>query len=515
MCKFRTQLSSILKISFSLSILILIGCSAAGKGIKRGDDAIIRGDYYTAANEYISVLKMKPQNSTAIAKLTNAAKKAFDQKLKMAEGYLEQKNLENSLLEYKELAEFLNQLKAFNALNFVPINIDQKIKEVSAGAAEEHYQNGESMFKQAQYEKAIEEYKTALNFNNPYKDIFEKIADSYYNIGINKEKLNLYRLAAENFWKSDDTMRGYKDAANRSANLYYNLGNYFMSIKQCRKAFQDFSLAKQIISQFKDINSKIDSAKDCAMIRIAFVNFDNATGKDLSGMALGDFIFDATKSKAQERATQFIRILDREQLLVLAQEQRISAGSFLNESPLPSKLEGVDYLIFGKLNQVYEKHDGLSKSPSSAEYDYWYNEPYIDSKGKKDYKTIYAKGTMYYNLYNDKLSVTIGGSIRVVEAKSGAVIINHQISEEKSDVIRYADNFSAPQDLSSSNVEYDKEIKRLASARRELESIDSIVKNMINSIASKATDKILSTIDVTPNLVDPAVLNYKNTADAK
>jgi len=488
---------------------LFIGCGAAGKGIKRGDQALARGDNFAAANEYISVLVMKPKNSKALAKLSSIAKPAYEQKLKMAEGYKDQSDLENALTEYKELRQFIDQLKTYNALNFIPLDVNKAINDVSAGAAEKHYSLAESFFKQAQYEQAISGYESALSFTRPYKDVYEKIAESYYSMALNREQTKRYRLAAENYQKAFEQVRGYKDASQRAATIYYNLGVYFLSNGQCRKAYEDLSRAQSIIPQYPEIDNKLSAAKERATTKLAFVQFDNTTGKDLAGMTLGDFIFETIKTNVQSRASQFIRLLDREQLLVLAQEQRISEGMLSGESTAPMKLEGVQYLIFGKINQVREVHSGLSRAPMSAEYDYWYEVPYTDDKGKSRTKTEWAKGTMYYSSFKDKLSVTIGGSIRVVEAKTGAVVINHQISEERMDDITYADEFRASHELTADNVSYSDDLKQLAKMRRELKDIDTIAKDMISSIAATMTGKILSSLDITPSISDPTNLTYE------
>lgn len=489
------------------------GCIAARQGIKRGDEAVTKGDNYAAANEYLDVLAKKPKHKKALAKLSGIAKIAYEQKLKIAKGYIDQKNLEDALTEYKQLSRFIDRLKTYNALDFVPIDVDKVIKEVSVDVAEKYYIMAESLFSKAQYEEAIREYESALNFTRSYKDANEKIAESFYNIALNCEQAKHYRLSAENYQKSLQRVRGYKDATQRATTLYYSLGSYFLSTGQCRKAYEDLSQAKGIIPQYKDIDNKLAAAKDGATTKIAFVRFENTTEKDLAGMSLGDFISETIKTKVQSGASQFIQMLDREQLLVLAQEQRISEGILSSESTVSIKLEGVHYFIFGKINQVREVYYGLSKTPTSAEYEYSYGVPYTDEKGKQKTRTERAKATMHYSLCKNKLSVTIGGSIRVVEAKTGKVVINHQILEERNDEIIYADEFRAPHNLTANNVSFSDNIKKVTVARRELKDVDILAKDIIDSISSATASKILSFLDVTPSVSDPTLLTIEHTAD--
>ncbi|NHZ85447.1 MAG: hypothetical protein GWP19_06160, partial [Planctomycetia bacterium] len=493
-----------------ISIALLIGCSAAGKLIKSGDEAVARGDHFTAANNYISALSTDPTHRIALEKLSLTVRPAYEQKLRMAEGYKAQNNLESALTEYKELKNFIRRVKNYITLNFVPIDIAQAIKEVSAGAAEKHYQIAENLYKQSQYEKAIREYKTVLDFTNPYKDTDKKIADSYYIIASNYGQSKHYRSAANNYKYASKRVRGYKDAAQRAATIYYNLGTYFLSKKQCRKAFEDLSEAKKLSPQFSSVDKKLSKAKECATVKIAFVKFDNTTGRNLAGMELGDFIFETIKTKVQNQASQFIRMLDREQLLVLAQEQQISTGYLDLDSGSAGSinLEGVHYLVFGKINQVRVVHPGLSKNRVSDKYSYSVKVPYVDKNGKRRTEIKWREGTMLYSIYEDKLSVTISGSIRIVEAKTGVVIINHQISEHQSDEIMYANNFSAPHDLSSRSVSYSSDIHNLSNARRELKDVGVFANRITESIANDMTRKILSKLDRTPSISDPTNLTF-------
>lgn len=493
---------------FLVYLIIFAGCNGVTKSIKISEEATLRGDYYAAAMGYLSVLETKPKQKKAIANLASVAKQAYEQKLNMAEDYENQGSLEYALSEYKELQRYVSKLKAHNALNFVTIDIDKAIKTVSAGAAEQHYVKGEELFNVGEFGKAIEEYKEALSLTSPFKDCREKIAESYYHIASDLEQSGSYRSAADNYENCFEIVSGYKDASQKATALYYALGSHFLSNGHCRKAYEDLEKARKINTQYQDVNDKLAKAKECATIRIAFVKFDNPTGRNVAGMALGDYIFETIKSKARSQASQFIRMIDRDEMMLLAREQNISEGVFSAELTVPIKLEGVDYFIFGRLNQVRDLHEGLSETPMSDIYEYWYDVPYIDSKGKKRYKTEWKKGEMYFTLFKDELSLTIAGVIKVIETKTGAVVITHQISEERSDDIMYAGNLRAEHDLNAKNVTFDKRIKELARARRELKDIGTLANDIINSISIKMSGEILSTLDRTPYVVDPTTLKY-------
>jgi len=172
------------------------------------------------------------------------------------------------------------------------------------------------------------------------------------------------------------------------------------------------------------------------------------------------------------------------------------------------KLEGVNYLIFGKLNQVREVRPGLSETSAKDYYEFYYEVPYVDNKGRQRTRTESSKAEMYFSLYKDKLSLALSGVIKVIEVKTGRLMINHQISEEAGDEIEYADRFRAAHDLNANNIALPEPIKKLRSARRELKDDSVLAKEMISSIARVMTDKILAGLDVTPDVNDPAILKY-------
>ena len=489
-----------------LSLVFLVGCSAVGGVIKRGDQAMEAGNTYVAANAYLDALDLKPGNAKAMAKLSACSESAYEQKLKLAEGYQDQGSLEDALAEYEALHGFIQKLRRYNVLNFVPIDTKEAIRNVSAGAAEKHYTRAEDLFNSKDYTQAIEEYKAALALTRPYKEANAKIAESYYQLAEAATYASRYRSAAKTYQKALEAVRGYKDASVLAASLYYHLGNYFLQEGYCRNAYDDFDRVREIMPQYEDVRAKIAEAETCATVNIAFVTFDNTTGRNLAGMDLGDFIFEEIKTLTRAQASQFIRMMDREQLSVLLQEQQISEGLLLSESTIPTNLTGVDYLIFGKINQVLVTRDGLSESTFETTYSYQHEVAYVDKKGKRRTRYEWADAKAYFKKYKDAISAKLAGAIRVVNSQTGELVINHQIAEQAGDAIEYLGEYRARHDLNASNVSLADEVTRLRNAPSKLEDIDTLTKRMIDAISGTLSAQILSSLDRTPRISDPTTL---------
>jgi tetratricopeptide (TPR) repeat protein len=502
----RKQLCSIAL--FFLCASYFYAGQSAGALAKMGDKAVAQGKYYSGAISYLDALAKKPKDTKTLQKLSGVALPAYDQKLKLAEEYRSSGNLEGAIREFRELEGFVEKLRQYKVVDFVTIDFASTFSTLSDGAAETRYKNAEGYFVGQNFDKAIEEYKAALGLKSPYKNCLDKISESYYNIGLGYEKIGAYRKAAETYKQSYVTVSTYKDARKKAVSIYYALGDYFLGAGQFRKAFEDYSLAYAVDPQYSGLVEKLSRVKDLATIRLAFARFDNATGVNIGGIALGDVIMETIKSKIQSEASQFIRILDREELSVLAQEQRISEGQINDNMSMPLKLEGVQYLLFGKLNQVRDVRPGRTVDRLTARYQYSYEVPYTDSKGRQRSDTKWAWAPMTFDLVKESFTLYIGGIFKAVAVKTGAVAVNKQFSQEGGDNIAYATNIQLSTRHRLDDVILDNEVSNLINAKTQLQDSGGIVNNMILSISDTIVSSLLSMFDQAPNPSDPVSLKY-------
>ncbi len=302
---------------------------------------------------------------------------------------------------------------------------------------------------------------------------------------------------ASNYLTANKTVSGYKDSADKASNLYYGLGNYFLKKGLCRNAYNDFEEVIKINPGFGDVASKINDSETCAVSKIAFMRFDNTTGRDIAGMSIGDFIFDETKTKLSNKASKFISPIDRDELLTILDEQRLGTQGITDDYSTFKKLKGVHYLIFGKLTQV----NIIRPNPK---------EENMQTKGTQSYDCILKgpKGpyestctrdvAIYFTKTSAKIDIALTGSIKVVSVATGEQLIFHTISSKRSDSIVYA-NIRAD----TSSIIIPGSLEDLSNARRELKDEDSLAKDMIAEIADEMVRKILDKIDRDKVVSDP------------
>ncbi|MDI6744725.1 MAG: CsgG/HfaB family protein [Thermodesulfovibrionales bacterium] len=301
-------------------------------------------------------------------------------------------------------------------------------------------------------------------------------------------------------------MKGYKDALNKAADLYYSLGNYFLSKQLCRNAWSDFNEVTKIKPDFKNVNEKIKEAETCSVTKIAFIKFDNPTGKNIAGASMGDLIFDEIKSSLQKRASQFIRVMDREELETILSEQKLGMSGITDEYATFKRLKGVHYLIFGKLSQVYfnkpvqkqESRQTTGKEPYSCTQ--------YDKKGRPYELICYRNVNVHFKQISANIGVSLTGSMKVLGVSSGEQVIYHNINVKKEDSVTYAADFS--RDISQ--VKVGSEITTLADARRDLTGEDSLTREVVNDIANDMIRQILDKIDRPTSVSDPVELKVES-----
>lgn len=482
-------------------IAVVYSCSAASQAVKRGDELFAMKNYYSASQEYLNALSLDAGHKDAKMKLCQISKQAYGQKLEIAENFEKTSDFESALTQYNELSTFLEKLNYYNCLNFPAINAKQKIIEMKSGASEKYYKEAEHYFGNEDYNNAITKYKEALKHNNTYKDSKEKIAESYYRLAVKAETQKNYREAANKYLSANNTISGYKDASNKTANLYYSLGDYFLKKGLCRNAYNDFDVAHKLNTGLKDIETKIKEAEVCAISKIAFVRFDNPTGRNIAGMSMGDSIFDEIKSRLQKEVSQFIRILDRDELEVVLSEQKLGMSGITDEYSSFKRLKGVHYLIFGKLSQVNSVRPSPQEENMKTTGTYHYGCMKTGRKGNQYEGTCSREVPVYYTKHSDKISVSLAGSIKVVSVAAGEQLIFYNISNNKTDKIEYA---TITSDISS--VEIPSFLKDLSNERKELKDEDNLTRNIVSEITSEMVRKILDKIDRAQVVTDPVEL---------
>jgi len=486
----------------SLFILSLcfICCCAHSKFAKEGIKLAELGDHWGATIKYFESLRIKPGYETAIDGLRASAKPAYEQKLKIANSYEEQSNYESALEEYKILESYCDDLKNLNLLTFAVINFKQKISDMKSGASEKYYVKAEKYFSEKLYLDAISSYNDALQFNSTYKDCRKKITKCHYLHGNSLYSLNKFKDAVQSWKNCWSFESGYEDTVEKASKVVYALGRFYEKQENFRAAYYQYEQLLSFNSNYKDTSERKDTTENNAITKIAFMPFKNISGTDLPGIAIDDVIFELTKSLMLSRGSKFIRLIDREELHFIMNEQGLRLSGITENNNNSSKIKSIDFLVFGKINR-------LRVVPKNNQNQYRDNFIYTYrcikqlSNGKKYESSCSVEKPFTYVVESSEISIEIGGSVKILQVNTGRTLVSYSIKEGADDSVQYVSSLSV--NHKADGVRIPEKIEDMISARRELRDKDEMIDEIVKNIASQLGNKILHNIDITKSVTEP------------
>ncbi|MBU1398163.1 MAG: hypothetical protein KKH85_04635 [Proteobacteria bacterium] len=492
----KNKLGFIILLFCTCMSFLFFGCShynLANDGLELAK----AGNHLDATKKYFESLEIEPGYEKALNALRVSALPAYRQKLEIADNYEKQSNYETAVIEYKELYEYCNRLRRLSLLSFPTIDFEKKISEMKTGASETYYLKAEDFLNKNDFINAAENYKSALKHNQNYKDCVEKIANCYY---LEKCSANQFRGAVSSWKKCWEFKPAYKDSLDKASEVQYNLAKYFEKKKKYRLAYNDYTHLIEFNPNYNDAAQRKDEVEQLAVTKVAFTPFENLTNRRFSGIVVDDIIFELTKGKVLSKGSRFMRIIDREELKSILNEQGLQASGIAEGSSKINQLKGVDYIIFGKINQLRSVPNSSSKTVRDT-YQFHYDCNKQDRKGKWYVDTCSVDKPMTYTLNKAGLSVEIGGSIKVVDVYSGRTVLTYPRKEKESDQVEYATDPSI--DPSSQGVSIYSNLPELLKARNQLTEESDMVDKIVKRIGDELGLKILTTVDITPNEPDP------------
>lgn len=495
----KNKLSSIMVIFCICMSFFFFGCAHYNLA-KDGLELAKAGNHWDATKKYYESLEKKPGYEKALDGLKVSALPAYKQKLEIAANYEKQANYETAAIEYKELYDYSNRLRGVGLLNFPTIDFEKKIAEMKTGASEAYYVKAEDFLKKGDFINAAENYQSALKFNRNYKDSVEKTANCYFLEGNKQYSVNQFRGAVSNWKKCWEFKPAYKDSLDKATDVQYNLAKYFEKKKKYRLAYNDYAHLLEFNPNYKDAAQRKDEVEQLAVTKVTVMPFENLTKREFSGIVVDDIIFELTKGKVSSKGSRFMRIIDREELKAIMNEQGLQASGIAEGSSKINQLKGVDFIIFGKINQLRSVPKSTSQTIRDT-YQFNYDCRKQDSKGQWYNGTCAVDKPMTYILKKASLSVEVGGSVKIVDVYSGRTVLTYPLREKESDQVEYATDPSI--DPSAQGVFIFGKMPELLKARNQLTEESDMIDKVVKRIGDELGLKILTTVDVTPSEPDP------------
>lgn len=226
------------------------------------------------------------------------------------------------------------------------------------------------------------------------------------------------------------------DAKQSAAQMHYERGERLMkngTRATAKDAAKAYKAAYNYVSGYKDAYDKYKEARKAGTSRVAFIPFENKSGKPQLG-AVEDVITDMVISKLmQDRdAMEFIDLLSRDQLDVIMNEQNLMRNQFMNEESAVQygKMLGVQVLITGKISSiVYDAKPTMQSNVSQSKQVVVQRQAYYDSDGKKKYKDIHGTVHCIVTQYTRKAQASIIGSYQILDVETAKVISSNSFNK--------------------------------------------------------------------------------------
>jgi len=503
----KTQINKLLLPILLLAVAILsVACtSVATKQTESGNLAEKSQNFIVANEAYLSALRINPKQEEARQGLNRTITNSYDLQLaNIISLEKEQRYLEaNRALQ--DLEQMVSRASVFVPIPFKTANFKEKISANKFAYTKTIVDGAEKSFQNADYEQAVKGFHQAIE-NSPEmrEGLIPRIAEAYYLDAKKNLKLKKYRIASDLFLNAESVATGFKDSKEIASKILFELGDYFLSKEECRVAESDLRKAIELNPSLPKVNEKLDSARKCSIVRVAFIQFNDDGIPQIAGMRVGQAIFASVLSDLQAKKSEFLEIYDREKLADLISEQEIRRLNSFEGGKVPN-LKGVDVLLFGKVTQALERLPTQSDSDNVVgTYGRSLQVPFIDVNGKWQTRYEYRNFPYSYRVTTAQSSAKVSGSFSFIRPADGRLITSKAFNEEKIDRIQYTKSFLAQHTLNSADLSED--ARRLSAGRQEVLDTSVLAQEIINRIANMVASEIIQKLDKPNRVSDPSSL---------
>ena len=219
------------------------------------------------------------------------------------------------------------------------------------------------------------------------------------------------------------------------AEMHYLAGDQLFNLggrENSKSAALEFKESLRLIPGYSDAQAQYDVARKAGTSRMAFIPFDNKSGKPYLG-AVEDVISDQVVARLfnDPVAMEFVELLTRDQLNVVMNEHNLMGSQFMKEESAMNfgKLMGVHVLITGKITSITYDAKPTTKSgiPQSKKVKVGSEVYYVD--GKKKYRNVYGTVHATVTKYNRSAEASINGSYQILDVETARLLGGDSFNE--------------------------------------------------------------------------------------
>jgi curli biogenesis system outer membrane secretion channel CsgG len=435
--------------------LLFSSCKGPKYYTKLGTKQEAEGLSSEAANSYYNALSKKSNYIPAQAGLKRTGQLVLNQKLAEFGRKKSMATSREAVYSYLEATDYKDRIKKVGVELEVGQMYADDFEESKKDYIHELYEKGTSHLEKEEYKEAESKFKEIEKFDPNFKDAKE-----------------LQDIA-------------YLEPLYKDGKLMFEAGKY-------RTAYESLEKVINRKSTYKDARELRQKSLDKGTITIALLPFSNGT--KTSGIESNMSAY--TLSALAEIKDPFLKVVDRENMMAIMQEQKLQLSGFVDENTAVEvgKLVGAQYILTGTILKFDEKKGNVNNENRTAYLSYLEKQV---SNGQEITVTKY-KPISYYDHYG-KSSSSIDFQLKVVSLKTGELLKTKMINKRIEDEVHYA-KADVPKDNlfpgSDGRVETANDrvqsFRSLFNARRELKSTSDLSSDAYNQISKEIASDVKS-----------------------
>ncbi|MBX2978838.1 MAG: hypothetical protein KF905_06045 [Flavobacteriales bacterium] len=246
-----------------------------------------------------------------------------------------------------------------------------------------------------------------------------------------------HRAAEQVFAKIVKLEPGYRDASSLQAVAYleplYRNGKADLEAGRYRKAYTEFDQILRKDPSYRDASALRQQAITKGQFSIAVLPFTSTSRA--SGMVTKVQAYSMTA--LTQTKDPFLRIVDRENMDRILEEQRLSLSGVVDEQTAVrvGNLMGAHAVLMGNLIEYREEPGQLRRSTKDG-YESYRVQLVNKETGEKYFETRYK--AVRYNEFYQENKVYMSFSYRLVSLETGEVLVSKVVDREVADHMYYA-----------------------------------------------------------------------------
>ena len=291
------------------------------------------------------------------------------------------------------------------------------------------------------YQERVGRLGVVLDIPDHYRTDFERVKGEYlvelYNEGQALMAKEDYRAAELVFAKIARLEPNYKDASSLQSIAYleplYRAGKSDLDAGAYRKAYGSLDQVVKRDASYKDAGALRQEALTKGQFTVAVLPFTTTTKRqDIAARLQGQAITALTESR-----DPFLKVVDRENLERIMQEQRLSLSGIVDEQTATraGNLIGAQALLIGDVTDYREEPGQLRQSTKSG-FEAYRVEQVNKETGEKYFVTRY-KPVSYTEHYQEN-KARIAVNYRLISLETGEVLMSKSFDRESEDHMYYA-----------------------------------------------------------------------------